>query len=58
MNRTADDQDIPRRMARALFTAIKLHPKSVWLCNSEAEAIKMQAVVMRWLERNGVNGHQ
>ena len=57
MNRTADDQDIPRRMARALFTAISVHPKSVWLCNSEAEAIKIRDVVMNWLGRNGVKGH-
>ncbi len=58
MNRTADDQDIPRRMAKALFTAISLHPKSVWLCNSEAEATKIREVVMSWLQRNGVKGHQ
>jgi hypothetical protein len=57
MNRTNDDQDIPRRMARALLEAIRLHPKSVWLCASEAEAIKLKQVVMNWITENGLTGH-
>jgi len=57
MNRTDDDEDIPRRMARALLEAIRLHPKSVWLCASEVEATKIQQVVMTWLANNGMTGH-
>ncbi len=57
MNRTNDDSDIPRRMALALHNAISTHPKSVWLCASEHEAIQLCEVVAGWLETNNHVGH-
>ena len=52
MNRTNDDSDIPRRMALAFHNAISTHPKSVWLCASEHEAIYLREVVAKWIEKN------
>ena len=57
MNRTNDDSDIPARMALALFKAICAHPKSVWLCTSEREAILLSKIVVEWLEKNQLTGH-
>lgn len=53
-NRTNDDQDIPMRMQTALLTAIRAHPKSVWLCASEAEASHFQTAVNTWLQSHGL----
>ena len=58
MNRTSDDSDIPARMSSALLGAIRRHPKSVWLCTSEREAIALEQVVAEWLECNGIKGHR
>ena len=52
MNRTNDDSDIPDRMALALLNAIRSHPKSIWLCASEHEAIHLRQVVTEWIEKN------
>lgn len=49
-NRTNDDEDIPKRMQAALLKAIRTHPKSVWLCASEAEALHFQNAVGDWLQ--------
>ena len=57
MNKTSDDSDIPGRMALALLNAILVHPKSVWLCASEREAIHLCEVVEEWLAENGCTGH-
>ncbi len=57
MNRTNDESDIPERMAVALFEAIKIHPKTVWLCTSEREATRLQSAVKAWLAQNGLKGH-
>jgi hypothetical protein len=57
MNRTNDDADIPTRMQLALLQAIKVHPKSVWLCASGREARHLRTAVMKWLEANSVTGH-
>lgn len=56
MNRI-EDKDIPDRLALIIFTALKIHPKSVWLCSSETEAIKYQNAVSVWLNSNGLVGH-
>ena len=58
MNRTNDDSDIPDRMSLALLKAIRAHPKSVWLCASEREAIHIRRVVKKWLKKNQCIGHQ
>ena len=57
MNRTNDDSDIPDRMALALLSAIRAHPKSVWLCASEREAIYFRQIVVEWLKKNQCTGH-
>ena len=57
MNKTNDDSDIPSRMALALLNSIRTHPKSIWLCASEREAIHLCKVVEEWLKENGCTGH-
>jgi hypothetical protein len=56
MNRL-EDEDIPPRLEGAILTAIRQHPKSVWLCVSGAEAQKYRDAVSTWLNQNGVVGH-
>ena len=56
MNRI-DDKDIPLRLARVILAVLQIHPKSVWLCSSQSEAIKVQQVVLRWLNANQMVGH-
>jgi Helicase C-terminal domain len=56
MNRI-EDADIPARIGRAILTALKTHPKSVWLCSSRADAQKYKDAVTTWLNKNGFVGH-
>ena len=56
MNRL-DEGDIPQRLGAAILTALRIHPKSVWLCSSVDTAAKFQKVVMEWLEKNQLAGH-
>jgi hypothetical protein len=56
MNRS-EEQDIPPRLQHAILVALRLHPKSVWLCASQAEAEKYQGAVSQWLKGNGLVGH-
>lgn len=56
MNRI-EDKDIPSRLAAVIFAALRIHPKSVWLCSSETDAQKYQAAVSKWLDANGMVGH-
>ncbi len=51
------DNVLSERMASTLSTALKVHPKSVWLCSSNAEANALQASVSEWLNDNGFVGH-
>ena len=51
MNRL-DEGDIPNRIGAAILTALKTHPKSVWLCSSIDLARKYQQVVQEWLGQN------
>ena len=57
MNRTNDDSNVPGRMALALLSAIRAHPKSVWLCTSESEASRLCTAVEMWLEGHECTGH-
>jgi hypothetical protein len=52
-----EDADIPDRLARAIFVALKVHPKSVWLCASATEADRYREAVRVWLKANGFEGH-
>ena len=56
MNRI-DEHDIPQRLGRAILSALKIHPKSVWLCASHAEAAKYRGAVSSWLNLHGFVGH-
>jgi hypothetical protein len=56
MNRI-EDSDIPRRLDKVILTALQIHPKSVWLCSSEADAKKYRDAVLNWLNRKGFVAH-
>ena len=56
MNRL-DEGDIPQRLGAAILAAIRIHPKSVWLCSSVDIAAKFKKIVMEWLEGNNIMGH-
>ena len=55
MNRIADE-DIPDRLGAVILAALRIHPKSVWLCSSEAEARKFESAISEWLNLNGLVG--
>lgn len=57
MNRTNEDTGISAKMSAALLAALRRHPKSLWLCNSESDATKWREVVSQWLAANNVSGH-
>lgn len=57
MNKIGDG-DIPQRSEVAILSALKIHPKSVWLCESRAKAKRLQEIFSLWLEANHFNGHQ
>lgn len=56
MNRI-EEEDIPARLQKAILAALSIHPKSVWLCSSRAEAEHFQKIVMEWLNAHGYVGH-
>lgn len=56
MNRI-EDVDIPERLGAVILTALRRHPKSVWLCASESDAQKYQSAVSQWLNLNNFVGH-
>jgi len=56
MNRI-EDNDLPVRLQAAILAALRIHPKSVWLCSSKADAIKFKEKVSEWLNDNGFVGH-
>lgn len=56
MNRI-EEEDIPERLAVAIYAALSVHPKSVWLCSSVAEAEHFKDVVSAWLNSNKLVGH-
>jgi hypothetical protein len=59
MNRLEEaERDIQPRLEAALLTALRIHPKSVWLCSSQAEAEKWRNVVAEWLNGNELVGHE
>lgn len=56
MNRV-EDKDIPLRLEAVILATLRIHPKSVWLCSSRADATRFQAAVREWLQSNGLVGH-
>jgi hypothetical protein len=56
MNRT-EDQDFPARLEATFLAALRILPKSVWLCSSKEEARKFEQKVSEMLNLNGFVGH-
>lgn len=56
MNRV-EEEEIPERLRTVILAALRIHPKSVWLCSSQAEAIRSRDAVSEWLNSNGLVGH-
>jgi len=56
MNRI-EEEDIPNKLAKVILAALKIHPKSVWLCSSRVDAEKYKSSVSAWLNKNGFVGH-
>jgi Helicase C-terminal domain len=52
----ADDQDIPPRLVKVIVAALKIQPKSVWLCASKADAEYYRGAVAALLEQVGIPG--
>jgi hypothetical protein len=58
MNRLEEQEtNIPHRLEVALLTVLKIHPKSVWLCSSQAEAEEYRGIISQWLNGNDLVGH-
>lgn len=57
MNPLGEEEDIPDRLGGAILAALRIHPKSVWLCSSKTEADKWKIIVSEWLNSNGLVGH-
>jgi len=56
MNRIAEE-DIPDRFQAAILAALRIHPKSLWLCSSREDARKFERIVSEWLNQNELVGH-
>lgn len=54
---TSGEKDISSRLAAAIVAALRLSPKSLWLCSSDSEARQLQAIVSGWLPKNGFTDH-
>lgn len=48
---------ITERLGSVIAAALKSQPKSLWLCNSKADAASYREAVVPWLERHGLTGH-
>ena len=55
---TMEEEELPRRVTATLAAALRIHPKSVWLCSSKAEALAYRTLISEWLNTNGFVGHQ
>jgi Rad3-related DNA helicase len=44
-----DDADLPARLLEVIVAALRVQPKSVWLCASKPDAEKYRAAVGAWL---------
>ena len=54
---TMEEGKLSERAKTILSTALRIHPKSVWLCSSKAEARAYEAQISEWLNANGFVGH-
>jgi hypothetical protein len=44
-----DDADLPARLVEVIAAALRVQPKSVWLCASKPDAEKYRTAVISWL---------
>ena len=51
-----DSADLPWRSGKVIYAALRIQPKSVWLCASRTEAERYRAVISSWLEANKIPG--
>ncbi len=51
------EEELPQRFTAILAAALRIHPKSVWLCSSKAEALAYQVLISEWLNTHGFVGH-
>lgn len=56
MNRL-EEADIPPRLEAAILAALRILPKSVWLCSSKADAARLRLSVSEWLNLHDLVGH-
>jgi Helicase C-terminal domain/Type III restriction enzyme, res subunit len=54
---TMEEEELSTRVEAILSVALHIHPKSVWLCSSKAEAFAYQERVSEWLNSHGFVGH-
>jgi hypothetical protein len=51
---TFGDTIFPARIGTAILTALKEHPKSVWMAMSRAQASELEDTILPWLEDHGI----
>jgi Helicase C-terminal domain len=51
-----DDADFPARLQMVILAALRIQPKSVWLCASASDVEFYRANVPPWLMKNGIPG--
>ncbi len=51
-----DSADLPWRLGKVIYAALRIQPKSVWLCASRTEVERYRAVISSWLEANKIPG--
>ena len=51
------EEEIPNRQLPVILAALRIHPKSVWLCSSKDEASKYKSLFSEWLNSHGLVGH-
>jgi hypothetical protein len=48
-----DPATIPGRLDAVILAALRIQPKSLWLCSSKSDAERFRQAVTEWLGRNG-----
>ena len=51
-----DSADLPERLGKVIYAALRIQPKSVWLCASRTDAEGYRAAIASWLEASKVPG--
>jgi hypothetical protein len=51
-----EETDLPEQLQVAILAALRVHPKSIWLCESRHDAERFQDLVSIWLNQNDFVG--